>query len=221
MQLPKIPAGDKFHAVVKAIQYERLTRYMPASNGRIELAFQYYLWNSKLCESFNLVIQIAEVTCRNTFNNTLIARCGPKWFDGATVCNILSDRYRSELSLAVNEEHRQHKECMTANHVVSALTFGFWDHLATKRFDRLLWSTGVQRLFPFAPRECSRDTIHSRIESVRRWRNRIAHHRCIFDKSPMKRHAEALELIGWICPDTRNWVASQSLLPATIALRPR
>lgn len=194
---------------------------MPAAGSKMEAAFQYYLWNSKLCESFHLILHVAEVACRNTFNNALTARCGLQWYENPSLLGLLNDRYRSELISAVAEERSQHHERMTAHHIVSALTFGFWDHLATKRFDRLLWSAGVQRLFPYAPKATSRDDVHARIEAVRRWRNRIAHHRCIFDKSPMRRHTEALELVGWICPDTRAWVAAESVVPAVLALRPK
>jgi hypothetical protein len=63
--------------------------------------------------------------------------------------------------------------------------------------------------------------LHGLIESVRRWRNRIAHHQAIFDKGPVRKHNDALELIRWVCGDTGGWVAGSSEVPKAIAMRPR
>ena len=110
---------------------------------------------------------------------------------------------------------------MTAHHVVSALTFGFWEHLVTKRFERYLWSRGLRATFQGAPKEKTFEDLHALIESVRRWRNRIAHHRAIFDKGPMRKYQDTLELISWACPTTTAYVAASSKLPAALGLRPR
>jgi hypothetical protein len=133
----------------------------------------------------------------------------------------LEDRFRAELAEAVGKERDQHGASLTPHHVVSALTFGFWEHLATKRFERYLWAKGIQYAFPNAPKGKTFEDLHALIESVRRWRNRIAHHRAIFDKGPSRKHQDALELIKWVCGDTATWVASVSKVPTALALRPK
>lgn len=220
MQLPNSPGADKFHAITNAIQKERLFRYMPAAGNNAEDALRYYIWNCRLSEGFHPVLHYSEILCRNAFNNALIARSGDKWYLDNTLKKILDNRYAGELDGAIKEETAQHKDKMTAHHVVSALTFGFWDHLATKRFERFIWSKGVREVFPNAPKTATREDVHGLIEGVRRWRNRIAHHRAIFDKGPMKKHTEALQLIEWVCPDTKAWVASISSTPAILGCRP-
>ncbi|WP_156911877.1 Abi family protein [Kaistia adipata] len=220
MQLPNSPAADKFPTIVAAIQHERLMRYMPAAGNRVDVSFSYYIWNCKLSESFHPVLHYAEIVCRNAFNRALIARAGDHWFRDNTFLAILDHRFRDDLQEAVASETKQHSDRLTAHHIVSALTFGFWEHLATKRFERYLWAKGVQPIFPCATKAVTREEIQLLIEGVRRWRNRIAHHRAIFDKGPARKHNDALELIGLVCGDTRDWVRSMSTTTGVIQGRP-
>jgi hypothetical protein len=124
------------------------------------------------------------------------------------------------LASILNEEKLQHGNGVTGHHVVSSSTFGFWEHFATKRFERLLWTKGIRSIFPNAPNDIRREDIQALIESVRRWRNRIAHHRAIFDKGPMRKHQDALELIKFVCADTYAWVTKASRVPMALQLRP-
>jgi hypothetical protein len=186
----------------------------------MQLAFRFYLWNCTLCESFYLPLHFSEVVCRNAFHKGLVRRFGDQWYSAKTLHTLLSPRFASELTDVCKEETTQHGPNMTAHHVVSGLTFGFWEHLATKRFDRYLWAHGIQAMFPYAPKGKGREDLRKLIESVRRWRNRIAHHQAIFDKGPSRKHQETLELIKWACNHTGDWVASSSRVMACIQLRP-
>jgi hypothetical protein len=194
---------------------------MPVASSDDQMAFRFYLWNCALCEAFFISLHFAEIVCRNALNRALVSRCGPQWHENATLQILLQDRFRAELVEAVRKERRQHGGNLTSHHVVSALTFGFWEHLATKRFERFLWARGIHSAFPGAPANKTYADLHDLLESVRRWRNRIAHHRAVFDKGPMRKHQDALQLIKWACGDTGTWVASVSKVPAAIALRPK
>ncbi len=52
-------------------------------------------------------------------------------------------------------------------------------------------------------------------------RNRIAHHRAVFDKRPMAEHTNMVALIGWICLDVRWMLGHLTKVPGAINLRPR
>lgn len=220
MQLINCPDDEKFPYVVDAIQLQRLSRYMPAANNKRSDAFALYLWNCALGESFFVALHFAEIICRNAIHRRLLGRLGDSWFEHVTFRSILGARHRDDLDSAIREERLQHGDRFSADHVVSALAFGFWQHLLTRRFDRLLWPQGVHVCFPNAPSRATREDIYLLVESVRRWRNRIAHHHAIFDKSPMKKHQDALNLIVWSCGSTGAWVSGVSRVPRTIELRP-
>jgi hypothetical protein len=221
MQIINGPEETKFAAVEAAIHPQRLNRYLPAANLDRKTAFSYYMWNSLLCENFHLSLHFAEIVCRNALHNGLTRRCGDEWYkERLLTTQLLDDRYRTDLKMAVESERKQHGSSMTPNHIVSALTFGFWEHLTTKRFERFLWAKGIANIFPNAPNTMTLDDLHTKIESVRRWRNRIAHHRAIFDKSPMRKHQDTLDLIHLACADTSKWVATVSRVPQALSLRP-
>lgn len=220
MQLINAPAQGQFPAIEKALQPERIARYMPAANNDKGDAFKFYLWNCSLGEAFYVSLHFSEIVCRNAIHSALLNRCGDDWFRRDTLVNLLNRRFQSELDTVITEEGAKRQGNITANHVVSALTFGFWEHLTTKRFQRLLWPYGIRHNFPHAPQGKNREDLHDLIESVRRWRNRIAHHEPIFDKGPTRKHQDAMELIRWACRDTAAWVQSVSRVPSVVNLRP-
>lgn len=220
MQLTNSPTAKQFQAIEKAIQSERLARYLPAAGKNKTLAFRYYLWNCALSESFYLPIHFSEVLCRNAIHRQLVFRLGEKWYEHTTFRNLLDPKFRSELDGAIADERAQHSSQMTNHHVVSALHFGFWEHLTTKRFERLIWHRGIGHNFPGAHFSKNRQDLHDLIESVRRWRNRIAHHNAIFDKSPSRKLQDTMDLIKWVCADTSAWLATVCTAQAVLNARP-
>jgi hypothetical protein len=55
---------------------------------------------------------------------------------------------------------------------------------------------------------------------LRDLRNRIAHHEPIFSRDLAADDRTILEVIGWMCADTRAWVVHHSEVPAILADRP-
>jgi hypothetical protein len=219
MQLTNAPSAAQFPAVLDAFHDERINRYLPAA-GTPEDAFRLYLWNCTLCEAFYLPLHVAEVVCRNAIHRRLRDRVGDQWFNNGTLNNLLSNSDYDDLTHAIEEETAQHGAAMTCHHLVSALSFGFWQHLLTKRFNRLLWENGLRFSFPNLPLAMGRQEVHDRIEALRRWRNRIAHHRAIFDKGPSAKFQECLQFVRWVSDDVGEWLASGSQVNAAISVRP-
>ena len=220
MQLTKLPSPAQFPAVIGAMHDDRIERYLPAAGGSQEYAFSLYLWNCALCEAFYLPLHVAEVTCRNAIHARLLNRLGEQWFDADLFHNIVSDRHGSDLNDVIDDERRVHGVLMTSHHLVSSLSFGFWQHLLTRRFERLLWPRGMKDFFPNLPNSMGRSEMYDRVEIVRKWRNRIAHHRAIFDQGPTKRYQETLQLVRWVSHDVSDWLTASSRVSAAIAIRP-
>lgn len=220
MQLTNGPTLAQFPAVIAAMHDDRIDRYLPAAGGSKEDSFRLYLWNCALCEAFYLPLHIAEVSVRNAIHRRLIERLGDQWYDNQTFKKILGDRQFYDLEDAVRDERQRHGLLMSSHHLVSALSFGFCQHLLTRRFERLLWSRGMQDFFANLPNSMGREDVHNRIELVRKWRNRIAHHRAIFDQGPSLKYQEILQLVRWVCHDVANWLTSAGQVSQAIALRP-
>jgi hypothetical protein len=49
---------------------------------------------------------------------------------------------------------------------------------------------------------------------------RIAHHELIFSRDLAADYQKILEVIGWMCADTRDWTAHHSEVLAVLADRP-
>lgn len=199
----------------------RIDRYMLAANNDRLLALKLYVWNSNICEAFYVPLKFAEVATRNAILPTLTAKYGGNWYLQSAFTGQLTAEPAAQLQRAIRDEAKQHGQAMTGAHVASGLNFGFWDHLTIKRYDHLLWKNGIHASFPNAPQNTTRHDIHSRIERIRLWRNRIAHYKSVFDKNPVQKHNEILELIGWVCQPTRDFVKYLSRVTNVISARPR
>jgi hypothetical protein len=85
---------------------------------------------------------------------------------------------------------------MRAGHVVAELSFGFWTGLLANRYHARLWEPALRRSFPLLPPGVTRRSLHRRVESVRRLRNRVAHHEPVFGRDLAGDHRDILELLG-------------------------
>jgi hypothetical protein len=100
---------------------------------------------------------------------------------------------------------------VTADCVISQMTFGFWVKLFNMNYDQFLWTGGVRvKVFPYAPAVVDRNRARKSLEGLRVMRNRIAHHEIIFTKRPVAINDRIEELCGWIDPDLEHLVHTTS-----------
>lgn len=128
MQLPNEPTEAQLVALVAAVHDDRIERYLPAAKGSRSDAFKLYMWNGCICEAFYLPLHYAEISVRNSIHNRLIERCSDRWYENLAIVNTLGDRQRNDLTELIEAERNRHGPLMTAHHLVSELSFGFWQH---------------------------------------------------------------------------------------------
>lgn len=220
MQLPIEPNRPQLAAILRAVHDDRIDRFLPAAAGSREDAFVLYLWNCALCEAFYLPLHFAEISVRNAINGHLISRFGELWFENRAVIGSMDPKRQQEFQDLLKSEQSRHGDAMTCHHLVSELSFGFWQHLLTKRFRRVVWAKGIKEAFPNLPNSVDIQAVHDRIEIIRKWRNRIAHHKPVFDRGPTARYQDTVQLISWVCHDVADWVTAASNVTAAIQLRP-
>jgi len=199
----------------------RVGRYLAAAKGDKHLALRLYVWNARICEAFYLPLQLTEVVIRNHVHAGVLRRYGPDWpSKGAFACTLPS-RLKGEMEGTIRKERVNHGTKLTINHVVAGLSFGFWTHLLTKNYDHLLWKGGVHHAFKSAPPELTREKLHTSVERIRAWRNRIAHHFAIFDKGPTAEYQHLLQVARWTDLELEWLIRELSHVSATIGRRPR
>lgn len=221
MQQPFSCVPHTYHGIESTLSAARLGRFLLAANGDRHLALRYYVWNAELCEALYLPVHLAEVAIRNSIHRALQNRYGADWHTvGAFLCT-LPKRIIEELDEAQRVERDQHGSRMSIDHIVSAMSFGFWVHLTTKNYAHLIWKGSLRTAFPHLPRDTKLYEVHDALESIRRLRNRLAHHNAVFDKQPMSHFQGIQKVVGWICPETRWLLDELNTVSRVINMRPQ
>jgi len=95
------------------------------------------------------------------------------------------------------------------NDVVAELKFAFWVGLLGPHYDATLWRHCLHKAF-LARGGRPRKTVHGRLNTIRRFRNRVMHHEPIFNRPLQQLHDEIIEAISWMCRDTAAWTTYRS-----------
>lgn len=209
MQYPFSCLPITFAAIEKTLSPARLARYLPAALGDKHLALRLYIWNARLCEAMYLPMQFAEVAARNAIQIPVGKRFKDKWYENPKFINLLPTRKKDELADTVSKERGKRGGALNQDHIIASLPFGFWVSLMTASYDKQLWMNGVQMAFPGAATSEDRESIYNRLDSMRRFRNDIAHHVAIFDQSPQKEFQNVLHVTKLVCAET-HWLSAET-----------
>lgn len=221
MQPPFSCTPVTLQRVEGALSEARLGRYLKDTGKDKHFALRLYIWNVRMCESFYLPTQICEVALRNAIHKALRGKHGENWHERGSFLCTLPERLKNELHDVCREERAAYGRAMTIDHIVSGLSFGFWIHLLTKNYEDVFWPTYFEQCFPNKPKAIGRQAIYDRADKFRVHRNRIAHHKPIYDRTPNAEYQNILELISWVCEETHWFVKYVSGVSRCISERPR
>ncbi|MBU1174011.1 MAG: hypothetical protein KKH72_01310 [Alphaproteobacteria bacterium] len=195
------------------ISRPRLDKYLAQNNNDLALAITAYEHNTRLCEAFYSPLQGLEIALRNTIHAQMRNQWGPDWMtSGAVPLNATSQQMVAE----VLAELQKTTQWPTNDSIVAEMRFAFWVGLLGPTYDGDVWRRALNKGFRASGGK-KRVVVHGRMNMLRRFRNRVAHHEPIFQHNLQTVHDEILEAIGWMCPDTSNWVAFNSRVPAVLA----
>ena len=205
---------------------ERLSIYRKHADDCLDAALRLYAWNTAMCAAFYGPLQGLEVALRNAMHRELSWKYGPNWFDNAGTGLAAGAQRRIR---EVKKGLRRAGKPIEPPNVVAALSFGFWVSL-TDSGDKLnsgcqtsyedkLWRPALRRAFPSCNTTLTRRQAHERLNRIREFRNRIAHHEPIFNKNPDCCHETILEVTEWISPGTAEWIRAYSRVSELLALK--
>lgn len=222
---PQAPGSAVLDALQASISPERFATYLAAAGGDRAEALRLYTWNTALSAAFYGPLQGLEVAVRNAMHRELSARYGPGWYDNPQASLDAGALVRVR---AAKDELQRGRYALDPPHLVAALPFGFWVSLlgrggrsvvpgAPKRdYDMTLWRPALHRAFPNA--RLRRVDAHSRLDYLRTFRNRIAHHEPIFTRHLAADHDSILLVTGWISAEMREWIAHHSRVPRLLGI---
>lgn len=185
----------------RTISRARLSKYLEATGNNLDAALGLYERNIRLSEALYTTLQGLEVCLRNSINHELRGRYGDDWMENnaAPLLTAATDQIQEVIGNLDNPTH---------DAIVAELKFSFWVGLLGPGYDNTLWRSALYKGFA-ATSGKRRRVVHGRINALRRFRNRVAHHEPIYDGA-QQMHTEALEAIEWMCRDTHAWVAACS-----------
>lgn len=96
---------------------------------------------------------------------------------------------------------------LDAGRVVAELSFGFWTGLFGPKYTDL-WKDHLVKVFPRRPLQ--RAQVQSRLNGIRKLRNRVAHHETILDRSLQRDANQIFDTISWINPIVARWVRTNN-----------
>ena len=207
---------------------ERLRLYLVGTSGDEVAAARLYRWNSRCSAACWEALGHLEVSLRNAFDARMILRQRNQgqarhWvFDDA---RQLGRDARGEgrhaypfqdIAIAIRRVQANGKPLDPAQ-IISELPFGFWHQLVARR-QMFLWPD-LAGAFAHAPSR-SAEPVRSRLARMRDLRNRIGHHHRIWALDLDTRWDDLLTLTGWMDPELRNWIETNTGISAVLAARP-
>jgi len=184
---------------------------MSAGDGTLESAIRLYEVNARLSAALYSPLQTLEVTVRNAIDQQFQSSFGADWTTNGVI--NLQVQQQDDIRKALREvsvDDRGGNVEFTHDDVVAELNFGFWVGVLGPKNEVEVWRKALWQAFPHRPKGTERKLVQGALNSIRRLRNRVAHHCRIIHRDLVQDHATILEVIGWICPDTRAWTAALS-----------
>ncbi len=197
---------------------ERLAPYRSACGGDLAVAIALYEWNAEVSAALGTTLGHVEILLRNALHEELTAwslrrYAEPRWY--LDPGGVLTDEGRRDIVKAQGRATRDGR-AETPGRVVAELNLGFWRFLLATRYDATLWRACLHRAFSGQRRR----TVHNAVGRLHEARNRMAHHEPMFNRSVADLRATAIEVAGWLCPVTRDWINARCRVLSLLAIRP-
>lgn len=182
---------------------DRLQPYRKSVGGDSEHTIRLYEQNTLLAESLYGILQGLEIALRNSIHVQLSAGFGrPDWW------NAVKLKPEQAMMLRSAEESLQRVgKPLDPSRIVAELSFGFWTGLTGPRYSDL-WRDHLVKIFPRRP--VQRADVQLRLNSIRKLRNRIAHHEPILSRPLQKDVNQIFDTLSWISTVTARWVRGNS-----------
>ena len=187
---------NTFDSLKKSISEERLAVYR-ADGVDDTTAIARYIYNIALCKSLYPLINIFEVTLRNSIDKAL-----EKYFNQPDWNNVIQLN-QTELMMindAMLKIKRQGKK-YSHGRLIAELTLGFWVALMGRKYNTQGFQFAVIKncMHGCPANQKSSGAIQKNLSEIRFLRNRIAHHERISHWKDLKqKHDLILDFIKWL-----------------------
>jgi hypothetical protein len=192
----------------------RFAPYLRRSGDDVTLAIELYRWNIAVSAAFFAPIHWLELALRNSLHQRLTAAFGrDDWWTSAPLADnskrMVDDACRNLGPNAAGPP---------ADQVVAQLSFGFWVGLTARRYDRSLWVRHLHKAFPHY--RGPRGPLHSDLQTMLLFRNRIMHHEPIHHRHLAADHDTMTRVLAYLSPEACTQLATHDDVLAVLRRRP-
>jgi hypothetical protein len=202
---------------------DRLATFTAASGGDQAAGLRLYVWNATQSAAVWPVLHVHEVVMRNAIAGVLGHVYGDGWPFNRTFLDSLPEKQRQSFIAErekVSEDIRKKRRGMVTGDIVARQTYQFWVTMLTARYQDRLWKRHLLLGFPNASAGVTRESLWKEADSVRRFRNRVAHHEPLLKEDVPATVTTLNRVIECVCPITAKWVEREWPSASIIVPRP-
>ena len=188
-----------FESIEESISEERLAAYK-ADGASNEVALARYIYNIELSKSLYPIINIFEITLRNSIDKALAKFFDLKEWNDVMLLTETERRMIDEAKTKIVQKNQTYSH----SRLVSELTLGFWVALMGKKYNSQKFQFFIiKNILHSCPSEQkSTAAVQKNLNEIRFLRNRIAHHRRILHWTDLEqKHDLILDFIRWMSQD--------------------
>lgn len=191
-------AQNRKPRLIMRISRERLSSYGNLDQDPLEQIMAKYLWNFALSESLYQSLHWLEVSLRNNIFLAASGAWGSSWLTNGYHLLPLEQKLINEAIDRLTTEQKN----TNASDITAALQFGFWTSLFRKEYEQKI-RTILAKIFPYVTpaSDRSRKNISDRLNTIRKFRNRVFHFEPIINYKPDVRYGEIKQTIEWMAPE--------------------
>lgn len=215
------PTEGLIPALEKTLSAARLQVYLQATGFQQDKALSLYLWNVALGQSFHFPLQIAEVSLRNALQAVLVAEFGENWWTLSDCRVVLGPERTSDIVTAMGRLRKIFEKEPNGDQIISGLMFGFWVAIMDTKYHDRIWKKHIPTTFVGVPSGANISVIYRVADKVATLRNKVFHHEPLLERNISDDYSQIIQLLGHICPVTKNWVKKYCSIPHLIRSRPR
>jgi hypothetical protein len=220
-------------ALERALSPERLAAYRHQDDRDETDGVARYLWNMALANALQPVLHALEITFRNHIARAAAKLTKKRDYKVVSIPSWLHANPTMLLEHEAEKIKRAKRELgpsptsQTEGHLIAKLDFGFWVALCRDAYSDVrgegprLWPRALDLAFSKRPKSVTtRAEIFHRFDHIRKYRNRVAHHEPIWDRTYLDEHEYILESLGWMHPKLADAIREISPAGPTLQAGP-
>ncbi|WP_063776057.1 hypothetical protein [Nocardia vulneris] len=209
--------------LVALLTDERLAPYLRESKDDVDLALQLYTWNAAITAASMEVLAYVEVILRNAVDRELAKfadedRRKLPWFTLPSITGGSHEAITRDIEVTRSRLRGVSSTRDSRDQIIAGVSFGFWTGLFGSKHEDL-WRAALSSAFPGTPNG-RRKNVTAKLERLRPFRNRLAHHDSLLAQDVLFQLNEMLTLVEWISPTARTWLETHERVTTLYRSRP-